>query len=500
MPSFCLCMVDLRFPSCSGTKPTPVPRPRVARNRSTPSGGTPAQQTQSSVPYQQQSSSGSDVTREEGDDTTPARPRTARSDSTLSNRSDLSHSDSLDSVTSNESGRSDSISSTASSHQEFLQKLRKDRELRKHMDSMKKVDIRSAQVSPADPSSPLERGSKTCVFTTLESGHDHTKRPVQRWSSGGLQNGSTDSEKIKHPPGKREHPSFVTDTIPEEEEPKPDEYCENCNCRLNPGDSVCLYCSGPVSQRNNNFSEEILYSDPPESAMPYQQKRSPVSPQPSRAKLPLPLISNQTQGSVVRASPQAAEEAVQQFRKSQLQRAVDPNARATQVTQPQLQMRTERFEPAEAIGWEQMVPKRPYVDHEQSNAATAGYYNENEVAQVSSPSSSQGEASGVGDPPGASRLHKEESYEEYLKEKEKAWKEKQLRQGIKQENLEPLQERVEYERKQKQQKQTKVDVSRFPRVNQTDLSKYEKKMAETERMDKLERDGYDFLSCVKVCM
>ena len=87
-----------------------------------------------------------------------------------------------------------------------------------------------------------------------------------------------------------------------------------------------------------------------------------------------------------------------------------------------------------------------------------------------------------------------------MKEKEKAWKEKQLRQGIKQENLEPLQERVEYERKQKQQKQTKVDVSRFPRVNQTDLSKYEKKMAETERMDKLERDGYDFLSCVKVCM
>jgi len=307
-----------------------------------------------------------------------------------------------------------------------------------------------------------------------------------------LQNGSTDSGRIKHPPGKREHPSFVTDTIPEEEEPGPDKYCENCNCRLNPGDSVCLYCSGPVSQRNNNFSGEILYSDPSESAMPYQQKPSPVSPQPSRAKLPLPLVSNQTQGSVVRASPQAAEEAVQQFRKSQLHRAVDPNAGATPATQPQLQMRTEQFQPGEATGWEQMVPKRPYVDHEKPSGATAGYYDENEEAQVSSPSSFQGEASGGGDP-----------YEEYLRKKEKAWKESQLRQGIKWENLEPLQERVDYENKQKQrkqQRQPKVDVSRFARVNQTDLSKYEKKVAETERMDKLERDGHDFLSCVKVCI
>jgi len=89
-------MVDLHFPSGSGTRPTPVPRPRVARHRSTPTGGTPAQQTQSSVPYQQQSSSGSDVTREEGDETTPAHPRTTQSDSTLSNRSDFNHSDSLD--------------------------------------------------------------------------------------------------------------------------------------------------------------------------------------------------------------------------------------------------------------------------------------------------------------------------------------------------------------------------------------------------------------------
>jgi len=336
------------------------------------------------------------------------------------------------------------------------------------------------------------------MLARLGSGHDRTKHPVPSRSSGGLQNGSTDSERIKHPPGKREHPNFSTDTIPEEEEPGPDKYCENCNCKLTAGDSLCLYCSGPVSQRNNNFSGEILYSDLPESAMPYQQKPSPVSPQPSRAKLPLPLISNQSRGSVVRASPQAAEEAVQQFRKSQLHRAVDPNAGATQATQPQLQMRTEQFQPGEATGWEQMVPKRPYVDHEKPGGATAGYYDENEEAQASSPSSSQGEASGSGDPQGA--------YEEYLRKKEKAWKESQLRQGIKWENLEPLPERVDYENKQKQQKQQKqqrqpkVDVSRFARVNQTDLSKYEKKMAETERMDKLERDGHDFLSCVKVCM
>jgi len=481
-----LSTVDFRFPSGSGTRPTPVPRPRVARHRSTPTGGTPAQQTQSSVPYQQQSSSGSDVTREEGDDTTPARPRTARSDSTLSNRSDISHSDSLDSVTSNESGRSDSVCSTSSSHLDFLEKLRKDRR------NMKKGTIFSAPVS--DPSSPLDQGSKTVMFTRLESGHDHTK-PVPSWSSGGLPNGSTNSGRIKHPPGKKEHPNFMTDTIPEEEEPKPDKYCENCNCRLNPGDSVCLYCSGPVSQRDNNFSGEILYSDPPESAKPYEQKPSvqvpPVSPQPLRAKLPLPLVSNQTQSSVVRASPQAAEEAVQQHRMSQLQRTVDPNVGATQARQSQLQMRTERFQAAEATGWEQMAPQWPYVDHEKPSAATAGYYDE---ARASSPSSSQGEASGGGDPQGA--------YEEYLRNKEKAWKESQLRQGIKWENLEPLQERVDYENKQKQrkqQKQPKVNVSQFPRVNQTDLSKYEKKMAETERMDKLERDGYDFLSCVKVC-
>ena len=149
-------MVDLHFPSYSATRPTPVPRPRVARNRPTPSGGT--QQTQSSVPYHQQSCSGSDVTREEGDDTTPTCPKTAQSDSTLSNRSDLSHSDCLDSVTSNESGHLDSIDSGVSIHLEFLQKLQKDRKLRKNRELQ------------------MERQSKTW---TPEIEHDPTSNYVE---------------------------------------------------------------------------------------------------------------------------------------------------------------------------------------------------------------------------------------------------------------------------------------------------------------------------------
>ena len=365
-----------------------------------------------------------------------------------------------------------------------------------------------------DSSTPVvqERVSSTCMIRELESGHGRTKQPIQGWSSNGLQNGSAASVTIKRPPGKREHPDFRTDTIVEEEEP---EYCEKCFCRLNPGD-VCLYCSDPINRKNNNSSGEIQYSDPPEPAVPHQQEPSTnqapaIPPRLPRDKPPLPFPSEQRHnsavpGSVVRASPQAADEAVKQHRLSQLHRVVDPtgatqamqpplqirtgdlmaSAGATQATQPQLQVGNEPFQPAEATGRESMAPNRPYGDHEQPSAATPGYYG----GEAGVPSSSQAEASGGG-----------ETYEAYLMRKEKAWKESQLKQGIKREDLEPLPERLEYDRQQKQRKQQKlpkVDASRFERVDQTPLSKYEEEVAETQRMERLEKDGLDFLLCVKV--
>ena len=342
--------------------------------------------------------------------------------------------------------------------------------------------------------------SKTSFISTANdsSGHYNGHSALQRSSS---ENG------IKRPPGKA-YPNFTSDSILEVEEPSEQLYCPVCNCKLNPDDAGCKYCSNAVDKKN--VSGEIQYSDPPVT-----QRRTPPTtmtqaPQiPPRAK-PVPPIDQRhdvAASPIVRASPQAAEEVEQKHRMSRLHH-VTPMAMAgatgkISMQQP-LEIQTEQFQLAEATRLQPAAARVPYGDHEKPGAVAPEYYDPRlGDAGISTSPAPLPEATGFGGATGTSVLNKQTSYEQYLAEKEKAWKDRQLKDGVKFENLQPLPERVEYDDKKKQQhshRKQHQDVSKFERVDQVPLLKYQWEEEERERMEKLARDGDDFLRAVKVHM
>ena len=408
-------------------------------------------------------------------------------------------SDSLESVTSNESSRTDSVfgaepGCSVSSHLEALRKLRQEREEIHH----KKLNYSEDQCARPESHDPLKVKSKTSFISAANdsSGQYNGHSAVHRTSS---ENG------IKRPPGRR-YPNFTTDSIREVEEPSEQSYCPVCKCKLNPDDSGCKYCSNAVDKKNT--SGEIQYSDPPVT-----QRRTPPTtmtqaPQiPPRAK-PAPPIDQRhdvAASPIVRASPQAAEEVEQKHRMSRLHH-VTPMAMAgatgkISMQQP-LEIQTEQFQLAEATRLQPAPARVPYGDHEKPGAVAPEHYGPRlGDAGISTSPAPPPEAMGFEGATGTSVLNKQLSYEQYLADKEKAWKDRQLKDGVKIEDLQPLLERVEYYDKKKQQishPKQHQDVSQFERVDQVPLLKYQREEEERKRMEKLERDGDDFLRAVKV--
>ena len=414
-------------------------------------------------------------------------------------------------MTSTESSRSDSVfpgpepGCSVSSHLEALKKLRQERE------QIQKKPIHSEKhFSRPENHGTFESKSRTAFISTANSGDRYNGHSALRRIPS--ENG------IKRPPGKR-HPNFTTDFILEVEEPR-EQYCEVCNCKLNPGDSGCKYCSNSVDKRN--LSGEIQSSDPPvaqRQTPPMTMTRGPQIPPHAKAAPPTDQRHDVAASPIVRASPQAAEEVEQKHRMSQLHR-VNPLAMAgttgaISMQQP-LEIRTEPFQLAGTTRVQPAATRIPYGSHEkpdvtaarvpygdhESPGPAAPEYCDPRVGDTGASSSSAPlpEASGLGGAGGTSVFNKQQSYEEYLAEKEKAWKASQLKHGVKAEDLQPLPERLEYEKKkqQKSHQKPRPDVSEFERVDQVALSKYQREEEEVKRMEKLERDGKDFLRAVKV--
>ena len=393
-----------------------------------------------------------------------------------------------------------------SGHLEALKKLRQEREKMEKM--QKKTTHSESHFSRPENHDTFEPKSRTAFISTANSGeHYNGHSPLRRISS---ENG------IKRPPGKR-HPNFTTDFIAEVEEPR-EQYCNVCKCKLNPDDSGCNYCSNSVDKRN--ISDEIQSSDPlvaQRQTPPTTMTRGPQIPPHAKPTPPTDQRHGVAASPIVRASPQAAEEIEQKHRMSQLHR-VNPLAMAgttgaISMQQP-FEIRTEPFQLAGTTRVQPEATRTPYGDHEKPDimAARVPYgdhenlgsaapeYCDPQVGNTGTSSSSAPEASGLGGATGTSVFNKQQSYEEYLAEKEKAWKASQLRHGVRAEDLQPLQERVDYEKKKqlKSQQKPHPDVSQFERVDQVALSKYQREEEEAKRMEKLERDGKDFLHAVKV--
>ncbi len=87
-----------------------------------------------------------------------------------------------------------------------------------------------------------------------------------------------------------------------------------------------------------------------------------------------------------------------------------------------------------------------------------------------------------------------------MHEKEKAWKEKQRRDGVREEDLKPLPELVEAEKKSKLAQQKIVNGNQFPRKNLSAVSADLRPIdsTESERVDQLNREGLNLLESVKV--
>lgn len=413
-------------------------------------------------------------------------------------------------MTSIESSRSDSVfpgpepGRSVSSHLEALKKLRQEREK-----MQKKPTHSESHFSRPENHNTFEPKSRTAFISPANSGERYNGHSVLQRSSS--ENG------IKRPPGKRP-PNFTTDSILEVEESE--QYCSVCKCKLNPGDSGCNYCSNSVDKRN--LSDEIQSSDPPvaqRQTPPTTMSRGPQIPPHAKATPPTDQRHGVAASPIVRASPQAAEEVEQKHRMSQLHR-VNPLAMAgttgaISIQQP-FEIRTEPFQLAGTTRVQPEAMRTPYGDHEKPDimAARVPYgdhenpgsaapeYCDPRIGDTGASSSSAPlpEASGLGGATGTSVFNKQLLYEEYLVEKEKAWKASQLKHGVRTEDLQPLQERVEYEKKKQQKSHQKPhpDVSQFERVDQVALSKYQREEEEVKRMEKLERDGKDFLRAVKV--
>ena len=123
--------------------------------------------------------------------------------------------------------------------------------------------------------------------------------------------------------------------------------------------------------------------------------------------------------------------------------------------------------------------------------------------EVPGPSNSSMDTLGGADASG------EGSYIKTLKEKEKAWKECQLRQGVKAEDLEVLPERVEYDREQEEKRRRKEkemaaekrkkkqEAKQFAKIN-THASPYEFDSAYEQKAQEIESAGARLLESVKV--
>ena len=361
----------------------------------------------------------------------------------------------------------------------------------------KKPNYSEDQFARPESHDSLKSKSKTSFISTANDSSEH-------YNGHSALHRSSSENGIKRPPGKR-YPNFTTDSIVEVEEPSEQLYCPVCKCKLNPDDSGCKYCSNAVDKRN--MSGEIQYSDPPVTQRQTPPTTMTQAPQiPPRAKPPPPTDQRHDVAAspIVRASPQAAEEVEQKHRMSRLH-YVTPMAMAgatgkISMQQP-LEIQTERFQLAETTRLQPAAARVPYGDHEKPGAVAPEYYDPRlRDAGISTSPAPLPEATGFGGATGTSVLNKQKSYEEYLAEKEKAWKDHQLKDGVKFENLQPLPERVEYEKKKQQNSHQKPhpDVSQFERVDQVPLIKYQREEEERKRMEKLERDGDDFLRTVKV--
>ena len=327
---------------------------------------------------------------------------------------------------------------------------------------------------------------------------------------------------IKYPPGRKQHPQYRDDAIPEEDERKLSQhlsglsdsmgsgpFCEKCKCKFSAASTICPYCNTPV------HASGAVASSQPDSA--------PEIPPRAKSKLAAdttanPVDSQATTVSVgapiIRATPQAAEEATKQYRLSRLQETIaftplsqqqgtsptqqqppptSINAAATPSSQPQLQP----LPPNSIIA---AAPSRNLADTSgQSEAAAIG------TAEPDR-SSAAGGASGSSE----RKTVTGQSWTEMQREKEEAWKRKQLSDGVKPEDVRLLSGEPALKREGRQQLPQPQEPPRPRRGKIMDPKKYKSECLvgdpeqfaneekEKQRMQQMETDGATLLFWVKV--
>ena len=319
------------------------------------------------------------------------------------------------------------------------------------------------------------------------------------------------SQAIKYPPGRKQHPQYRDDAIPEEEERKPSQplsgssdsmgsgpFCEKCKCKLSPASTVCLYCQTAV---------------PASGAVPPRTDSAPKIPPRAKSKLadaanPVdhsqPTLS--TGGPIIRATPQAAEEATKQYRLSRIQETVAFTPIPPLVEQPGAlpgaQPPPTSVNSATPLSNQpqQLPPRDGTIDAAPPHDGR-GHGGRSEAAAIGPGASEPGRSSGGAAGTSERKTVTGQSWTEMQREKEEAWKQKQLRDGVKPEDMKLLSgEPAHVARRQAQEPRRKIeDPRRFKRECLVgDPEQFANEEKEKRRMEQMETDGATLLFWVKV--
>ena len=316
------------------------------------------------------------------------------------------------------------------------------------------------------------------------------------------------SQAIKYPPGRKPHPQYRDDAIPEEEERKPSQplsgssdsmgsgpVCEKCKCKLSPASTVCLYCQTPV---------------PASGAVPPHTDSAPKIPPRAKSKLadaanPVdhsqPTLS--TGGPIIRATPQAAEEATKQYRLSRIQETVAFTPIVEQPgALPGAQPPPTSVNSATPLSNQpqQLPPRDGTIDAAPPHDGR-GHGGRTEAAAIGPGALEPGRSSGGAAGMSERKTVTGQSWTEMQREKEEAWKQKQLRDGVKPEDMKLLSgEPAHVAQRQSQEPRRKIeDPRRFKReclVGDPEQIANEEK--EKRRMEQMEMDRAALHFWVKV--